>query len=132
MSYRALLILLLLITTSISWSQSPHGEKLRIDCAKCHNPLNWTYDKLQSSFDHNNTEFPLKGQHINLDCRTCHESLQFEAAESSCFTCHIDIHQQTLGNDCARCHNETSWVVEEITEIHEQTSFPLIPLYALE
>jgi hypothetical protein len=129
--HKELLLLILLITTSIGWSQSPHGDKLRFDCAKCHNPVNWTYDKLHSSFDHNDTDFPLKGQHNKLECRTCHESLQFEKTESNCYTCHNDIHQQTVGNDCARCHNGISWVVENITKMHEQTSFPLMGVHSI-
>jgi hypothetical protein len=125
------LFFFLLLLTSICWGKSPHGDNLKFDCSKCHNPDNWTYDKALVSFDHDSTDFSLKGQHKNLDCRTCHGSLQFEKAENSCISCHNDIHQLTVGNDCARCHNEISWVVENITQMHERTSFPLIGVHAI-
>lgn len=34
-------------------------------------------------------------------------------------------HQQTVGNDCERCHTPSSWIVKDITQIHNQNRFPL-------
>ena len=112
------------------WGQSPHGVRLVIDCAQCHNSDNWKYDSKRSLFTHDITKFPLKGQHREVDCRLCHSSLIFEEANSACISCHQDIHQQTIGDDCARCHTPDSWIVTNIYEIHERTSFPLFGVHA--
>lgn len=110
---------------------SPHGSKMVIDCAKCHSPQSWTMDTKTSTFDHaKDADFPLWGQHRSLDCQSCHGSLKFSEVQTNCNACHIDFHQQTVGNDCARCHNTRSWIVEEITRMHERTSFPLIGVHA--
>ena len=105
--------------------QSPHGDNLRIDCAKCHSPESWNFDQKNNNFNHDSTEFELRGQHKQLDCKSCHSSLKFDAVGSDCKSCHTDIHQTTVGNDCRRCHHTDSWLVTNISEIHEQTNFPL-------
>ena len=118
-------IIFLLFIQNILFSQSPHGNNLKIDCAICHTAINWKYDSKYSTFNHDNTEFLLKGQHREIDCKLCHTSLIFDQASSDCFSCHSDVHQQTLGNDCSRCHNSNAWIISNIYEIHEKTSFPL-------
>ena len=115
---------------SYAWGQSPHGESLKFDCAKCHNPSNWDFDRENVTFHHDSTNFPLIGQHIDLECRSCHQTPVFKEAKSTCVDCHQDIHQQTVGYDCARCHSSFSWIVENITLIHEQVSFPLMGAHA--
>lgn len=125
-------------------AQNPHGADLKIDCAACHSPERWSigadYWKTvapgnpQTSstspndvrFHHGKTTFELTGQHANVDCRTCHETLVFSKAASDCFSCHIDIHQQTVGMDCARCHNTNNWLVDNITQLHVENGFPLL------
>ena len=105
---------------------SPHGEKLNIKCDVCHNSKNWTTIEInKDSFNHNNTVFPLEGQHQTVSCKKCHIDLNFENAKTNCNSCHLDVHQQTLGNDCDRCHTPTTWIVKNITRIHNQTRFPL-------
>jgi hypothetical protein len=111
-------------------AQSPHGKNFAIDCATCHHPENWSYQQNKSTFSHDSTSFPLIGQHRDLDCRSCHQTLEFKKVESTCIACHTDVHQQTVGNDCARCHTPQSWIVENITQLHEQTSFPLMGVHA--
>ena len=123
-------IYVFLLACQLVWSQSPHGPSLAMDCALCHHPDNWTYDAKRSSFSHDSTSFTLTGRHKDLDCRSCHQSLEFNKAESSCLSCHTDVHQQNLGNDCVRCHNTQSWIVENITQLHENIAFPLIGVHA--
>jgi hypothetical protein len=36
------------------------------------------------------------------------------------------MHYQTVGFECARCHNTKSWIVENITEVHHLSRFPLL------
>ncbi|MCB9344642.1 MAG: hypothetical protein H6576_13145 [Lewinellaceae bacterium] len=145
---RFLLIALFLGFAIPLLSQSPHGSELKIDCAACHNSSSWeisaaywqSYDPYKPGiskttgmpwgpdtlrFNHDKTEFALKGQHALVDCRACHQTLIFSEAPSDCATCHQDMHQQTLGNDCARCHNTDKWLVDNITDLHQQNGFPL-------
>ena len=107
-------------------AQSPHGSELKIDCAQCHNPSGWTIDYDTYSFDHDVTDFPLEGNHEQIDCKACHKSLVFEEVNNDCISCHTDVHNQSVGNDCMRCHDSDSWLVFAIPEIHEQNGFPLI------
>lgn len=110
-------------------SQSPHGDKLSIKCNVCHTTDNWIKIKTDS-FNHDKTSFQLIGQHKTVACRQCHTSLDFSKAKTECSACHSDIHQQTVGNDCERCHNNSSWLVKNITQIHQQSRFPLIGMHA--
>ncbi|MGE5357296.1 MAG: hypothetical protein ACM3PT_13775 [Deltaproteobacteria bacterium] len=128
--YRLSQIALMILIGFSLCGQSPHGERLIIDCAQCHNSDNWKYDIKRSLFSHDITKFPLKGQHKSADCRLCHSTLIFDEANPDCNSCHQDIHQQTVGDDCARCHTSDSWIVTNIYEIHERTSFPLFGVHA--
>jgi len=110
--------------------QSPHGKGFTMDCAKCHSPESWSFNSKTNTFNHDSTTFPLTGQHVDLDCRSCHTSPVFKEAKTECISCHADIHLQTVGSDCARCHTPQSWIVENITGLHEQISFPLMGVHA--
>lgn len=116
----------LFLVVLTGYGQSPHGDDFIMDCAKCHTSDDWSFNAEVSSFRHDSTNFALRGRHEQLDCRSCHQSLEFKKAESTCISCHDDLHQQTVGFDCARCHNTLTWVVENITQMHEQVSFPLL------
>jgi len=107
-------------------AQSPHGGELTIGCIDCHNEQGWKLIEGQYSFDHQTTGFALSGQHRRTDCRDCHSSLIFNEAEPSCISCHTDIHEQTTGSDCAQCHTSDSWLVNNITQIHQMGRFPLL------
>ncbi len=107
-------------------SVHPHGNDFKISCSQCHSSAGWHLDKKIYSFDHNMTRLPLKGQHLEVDCRSCHKSLIFKEAKAECNECHTDIHQATVGQECSRCHTPTSWLVSNITEIHQSGRFPLL------
>lgn len=124
------IILFLLCGVYVVSGQSPHGNSFVIDCSKCHSSENWNFNRKTATFDHDSTAFILLGQHRDLDCRSCHSSLIFKEAESNCISCHTDVHQMTVGTDCARCHTPASWIVENITQLHEKTSFPLFGVHA--
>ncbi len=114
----------LLLTFNL-FAQSPHGDKLNIKCDVCHSPENWAFKGENSSFNHNQTGYPLVGNHITVDCKLCHVDLVFSNAKQTCLSCHKDMHQQTVGQDCERCHTPRSWIVQNITEIHQLSRFPL-------
>ena len=131
--YKFLLLIILLTTLfncSFLMGQSPHGKEFNVNCASCHHPENWSYQQNKSTFTHDSTSFPLTGQHKDLNCRSCHQTLEFDKTESNCVSCHLDVHQMTVGNDCARCHTPQSWIVENITQLHENVSFPLMGVHA--
>ncbi|MCF8301719.1 MAG: hypothetical protein K9I94_00485 [Bacteroidales bacterium] len=126
------IIWLLALAMSTPAQESPHGEDLAISCGDCHTTQGWKMIEGTYTFDHNTmTEFNLTGQHRDVDCRSCHTTLVFSAAQSECSTCHTDVHQQSLGMDCSRCHTSESWIVNDITELHEQTRFPLLGAHSM-
>jgi len=104
----------------------PHGEDFNLSCSICHSPEGWHLDKKIYSFDHGTTKLPLTGQHAKTNCRLCHPTLVFKDAKTDCNQCHTDIHQATVGSDCARCHSTSSWLVTNITGIHQLSRFPLL------
>jgi hypothetical protein len=118
-------IFLLVVVPILLSASNPHGENFKIACNACHNSNSWKLDKTIYSYDHNTSKFPLAGQHRVTDCRQCHVSLVFSDAKTGCADCHTDMHSQTVGPDCSRCHTPKSWIVENITEMHQRTRFPL-------
>jgi hypothetical protein len=120
------LILGLVFSISLFSQTSPHGDGFAISCTDCHNTEGWKIDFKTLSFDHGTTKFALTGQHQAVPCRACHQSLQFSRAGKECVACHTDMHNQTVGTDCSRCHTTTAWIVNNITEIHQRSRFPLV------
>ena len=107
------------------YAQSPHGESLTLDCSDCHTTGNWEY-AATARFLHSTTNFNLEGQHQFVDCRSCHTSLIFEETGINCNDCHTDMHNNMLGLDCARCHDSKSWIISNVTDLHQQSRFPLV------
>lgn len=125
MRYLSYQIIFFLFTISI-FAQSPHGDNFDVDCSNCHTADSWKVDLTKISFDHSKTNFALIGQHINVDCKSCHESLVFSKMDKDCFSCHKDIHQGTVGLDCSSCHTPTTWMVKDIIGLHQNGRFPLL------
>jgi len=124
--YRLPLKILFLLGSLSVFSQSPHGDELKIDCAQCHTPDSWLVNYNEVQFDHDTTIFNLEGAHDQTNCTECHTTLIFNEAPSQCASCHLDMHNMTVGNDCARCHTAETWLVDNIPELHEENGFPLI------
>ncbi|MEI6748088.1 MAG: hypothetical protein WCM93_02900 [Bacteroidota bacterium] len=124
------IILALVLSVSLFGQKSPHGDDFLVSCKDCHKTDGWKVDLKTISFDHDGTKFPLVGQHQDVTCKACHTSLEFTKAATDCNSCHTDIHQQTVGLECARCHTPNSWVVSNIAQIHQQSSFPLLGPHA--
>ncbi|GIV30823.1 MAG: hypothetical protein KatS3mg029_0174 [Saprospiraceae bacterium] len=69
-------------------------------------------------FDHNMTDFPLTGAHLNLNCLDCHAG-GYAGTPIECAACHLDNFNATsnpdhnalaLPTDCAQCHTtEPGW-----------------------
>ena len=119
---RILSLLILFVIIFLSNRQgpnSPHGSAFKVSCSTCHSSKGWQLDKKIYSFNHNKTKLPLTGQHNEIDCKLCHPTLVFSEAKTECSQCHNDVHQLTVGLDCSRCHTPASWLVNNITEIHQ-------------
>jgi nitrate/TMAO reductase-like tetraheme cytochrome c subunit len=64
----------------------------RNDCARCHTSENWNPEK----FNHNNTRFKLDGEHVGLNCSSCHKRTEYlipnytiyKIEDISCASCH--------------------------------------------
>ncbi len=127
----SLIIFFAILFLSRQKTESPHGDAFKISCSACHSSKGWQLDKEIYSFNHNQTRLPLVGQHAEIDCRLCHQTLVFSEAKTECNQCHNDIHQQTTGLDCSRCHTPASWLVNNINEIHRSSRFPLLGAHRL-
>ena len=121
-----LVILLFMFLLPKQKTESPHGTAFKVSCSTCHSSKGWMIDKEIYSFNHNKTKLRLVGQHKEVDCKLCHKSLVFSEAKTECNQCHTDVHQSTLGEDCSQCHTPTSWLVKNITDIHQRSRFPLL------
>ena len=117
------------IATSVFATKSPHGNRLKVECAVCHVTDNWNKIK-EKGFNHNKTHFPLVGQHKAINCKQCHTNLDFSKAKVDCNACHTDVHQGTTGPDCNRCHTSNSWIVPKVNQLHRQAGFPLVGAHA--
>ncbi|MEZ5925029.1 MAG: cytochrome C [Hyphomicrobiaceae bacterium] len=79
------------------------------------------------NFDHELTDFLLKGKHKAVACEKCHKpAIKFRKASSVCNDCHQkdDVHKGGLGPKCESCHNEAGWKTN-IRFDHSKTKFPL-------
>ncbi|RLD26546.1 MAG: hypothetical protein DRI70_05515 [Bacteroidetes bacterium] len=102
------------------------------NCVTCH--INDAWDLV--SFDHNLTDWPLDGKHVEVSCKECHfeisdnetiVSQNFINLDTQCASCHKDIHNDSFAidgvTDCNRCHVTDSWFPEKFD--HNNAAFPL-------
>ncbi|HYM36062.1 MAG TPA: hypothetical protein VET48_11735, partial [Steroidobacteraceae bacterium] len=110
-----------------------HGRLTNIDraqCRACHaEHQGRDADIVHMSivtFQHDNTDYPLHGQHSLVDCATCHtQGKKYSEASSRCIDCHRkdEPHDGKLGNDCGNCHSETTWNKAKFD--HSKTKYAL-------
>jgi Cytochrome c3 len=87
-------------------AKDPHKGTLGSACQTCHGTGSWK----KVLFDHDQTAFPLIGQHAKVVCSSCHKTPDYKATSAACSACHEDKHHEgRLGSDCARCHNAVDW-----------------------
>lgn len=101
-----------------------HEGSLGKDCGACHTERDW---KEKAKFDHDKTDFPLKGKHDEIKCDACHKSKLFKEAPKTCIGCHKkdDKHEATLGEACGDCHGERDWKTTKGRFDHDKTKFQL-------
>ena len=102
-------------------------------CFACHPTGN-----SDMSFNHDETNFPLTGAHLGIDCLECHSN-GFEGTSSNCVDCHeMDFdaainpnHQElNLPNDCASCHTTDPGWMPATFAIHDDF-YPLEGAHAM-
>ncbi len=122
-----------LSTTCVDCHDDYHQNTLGDDCAKCHTLE--AFDPA-SKFDHDETDYPLIGKHIEVDCKECHQTETRNGKEfqrfadvpfANCNACHDDPHENNLGTDCKQCHTEQSFTSHSSLQRfkHNQTGFSL-------
>jgi Zn finger protein HypA/HybF involved in hydrogenase expression len=110
-----------------------HQNTLGVDCQKCHNPESWIVKNIREI--HNNSRFPLVGAHQNVNCQSCHKSMDrliFEEQNVDCYYCHRNDFEQAknpnhitanFSTNCLLCHSldAKSWSAKNFTH----SFFPL-------
>ena len=124
-----------------------HRGALARECQRCHTETAW---KPVPAFNHQTTDYPLRGKHREVACAKCHPTetddnfapnaiprprassfMQMKPIEhDTCENCHEDPHKGTLGPSCANCHSEAGWKIinaskGQDTTFHDNTKFPL-------
>ncbi len=123
-------------TECASCHQDPHrGQMAPRGCDDCHGEETWTP---APGFDHDQTAFPLDGQHLQAECAQCHATetdadgswVIYSGTPTACVDCHEDPHRGRLGRDCAACHSTEDWQrVDRERFNHDLTRFPLRGLH---
>lgn len=108
-----------------------HQKKFGENCKKCHTDVSFKLIKT-NSFDHDLTNYPLRGLHVEVSCKNCHgKDLNSRPKHDECIDCHRDYHkgQFTKNNivtDCSKCHTVESFKLATYTiEMHNKTEFEL-------
>ncbi len=88
-----------------------HQGRLGTNCAGCHSTEGFRLGPSAQGFDHNRSNYPLRGKHALLECRRCHKSgnMTDPLAHGRCQDCHADVHQKQFaqrsdGGVCEACH----------------------------
>ncbi len=110
-----------------------HEGKYGLDCVKCHKESSFLSLKKMDFFDHNITDYPLEGKHIEVDCKQCHKKRFSTPIDfTACSNCHDDYHrgefkENNVTPDCVTCHSlENGFDYSLYTlEQHQETEFPL-------
>lgn len=92
-----------------------HKGTLGDTCTPCHSSGTWdalNFDHNVDTFPDGTPGYPLKGEHKNNTCESCHGvNRQFKDTPRACSAdgCHAedDAHKGRLGKECEKCHVET-------------------------
>lgn len=118
----------------------PHRGQFGKACARCHTTDGWGTIKQNVGGDfgfHDKTDFPLRGEHTSVACKSCHGPSPGKKAvfkglkHAACADCHMDAHLGQLddakaGKACDRCHQVTGFtpVLFDVT-MHKDARWPL-------
>lgn len=100
-------------------------------CSTCHGEHKGREAQIarfsRETFDHAQTDYPLEGAHVKVDCASCHKvGDRYREAQQVCSGCHgaDDVHKGNLGNKCESCHDVKGWKKHEFD--HDKTRFRLL------
>lgn len=109
-----------------------HNNKFGKDCRKCHDEFSFKQVKSMNSFNHDNTDYPLRGMHQGVDCKKCHKGSFTRAVQHGfCTDCHNDYHEGQFAKegktrDCSECHSVQGFTPANYTiEKHNLAGFKL-------
>jgi hypothetical protein len=108
-----------------------HIQDFYPTCLGCHDGL----DSYGAAFDHEQTTFPLNGEHAGLACGNCHAGAQdlamLQATEGECEACHRsdNVHSDKIPSECGACHTPATWA--EALFSHQLSGFDLIGSHLL-
>ncbi len=119
-----------------SCHEDPHQGRFGEDCAACHSEDGWRVVKaatLSERTFHDQTRYPLRGQHSAVKCDACHRPLNKNGLVyrglpfGRCADCHVDAHSGQVKGDCDGCHQVAGFSpVRYEIETHAQTRYPLL------
>lgn len=117
----------------ITCHEDVHEGKFGTDCAKCHQETSFTDLKSMDFFDHDVTDYPLTGKHLDVDCKECHVQRFLDAIDfSACKNCHEDYHEGDFEKnnttpDCVECHSLDEGFDYSLYTLqqHQASQFPL-------
>ena len=106
----------------------PHAGALGAKCASCHGTRGFDVIN-KSGFNHQVTNYPLRGRHTAVSCDACHGTnlAKRKPGFATCAACHQDPHDaSTTRSDCATCHTVSGFAPSTFTVAqHAKTSYPL-------
>lgn len=120
--------------TCMNCHNDPHEARFGTRCETCHATISWQASIDRSSFDHDQTRYPLQGLHRDVTCEDCHTSGKLTEPITGfdrCESCHEDEHDGQFsdregGDSCDSCHNPEGFRPSLYTlEDHQRSSFPL-------
>ncbi len=107
------------------------------DCSSCHREPG---QEMPKAFNHASTGFSLAPHHRKLSCRTCHDSVPYQARSGECSGCHRDwgngkVDHSVLAGlkldeihsdiDCETCHMDNKFAAPPSCEAcHEDRQYP--------
>lgn len=126
-------------TACLDCHDDVHRGQLAPSCTDCHGLDAW---KPALGFAHDQTRYPLTGEHIDVGCGECHTPVPVGATESTrgdtltvrysgfdfgdCRACHRSVHRKELGPRCDGCHSTAGWRNVKVDEFdHSKTAYPL-------
>jgi hypothetical protein len=115
----------------------PHHGSFAQSCQTCHNTSGWkkvVTAKMNETFDHSKTKYPLLGKHLEVDCSACHAGGDFQKPLlfAQCMDCHKpDPHSGQFAKrpdkgECASCHTVDGFKPSTFgVPEHAKTEYPL-------
>ncbi|KAA3615237.1 MAG: cytochrome C [Calditrichaeota bacterium] len=109
-----------------------HNNKFGQDCESCHTTASWK-KIIGNKFNHDQTRYPLRGQHAKVRCEQCHlPNRAFTNVKfANCTDCHTDYHlgqfrQRDRRGACEECHTVQGFSPSGFTiKLHQQSKFQL-------